>query len=111
MSFPHLVATFLLVAACASPRPADTTAAPQPASAGTVIYVMRLEHVQADEIAPRIHELLNSAATGRSTADVVRIASAPTQNALVLSGTPARIQEAREAVARLDVAVDPATRR
>jgi general secretion pathway protein D len=90
-----------------------------------IIYVARLENAAAEELEPLLNDILNDAARIRSqaaaqagaaggqgqpavdpNANKLKIQVIPSLRALILSGTPDMVNEAKELIARIDVRPD-----
>ncbi|MBK8976845.1 MAG: hypothetical protein IPM29_13080 [Planctomycetes bacterium] len=85
--------------------------------------IVRLEHATAEELLPLLEQILEDrnrsltqaaqpAAGGTIAAgqnDEVKVYAQPSLNALVVSGTPTRIVEALDLIARLDVPIEAGT--
>jgi len=112
-----LLAAFLS-AACATPptagRPiADAFVVPPPAHAGRQVQAFVLMHIQADEVALLLDDIINWHCTRgiKAPHEPTRDEWAPDHvgivhaagNRIVLDGTPEMLAEAKELIARLDV--------
>lgn len=101
MTTRALFASLLLSACCSCPPPKEPAAPVATAAPELLVQVVRLEHTPAQSGARVLKDTFGNR---RSDGSDLRIAIHAEQNALVLSGTAAQIQQALELIARLDTA-------